>query len=212
MVDGDGATFSVGIHFKRDVLYSEFVKDVYDIFFQSGFPYKSGFWIYEDDMTLEQIIEWNQKHLEDKFVLGFDQHYKYDCRQILLDTDLYEEMRLFWMYLKEDDIIFLHLVVPEENILHPEMEYCCLQEKINPLILLSCKLWDTGKVAMIQSSLELDDTILNQAELEQGRLPTMHPFCIVDSELARKICSGRDFTSENLDHNGVLIIDNSFII
>ena len=59
------AYFTMEVAFKKNTLYECFVRDVYDIFYQFGFKFKCGFW-YGKDMSFEEIIDWNQKHLQNK--------------------------------------------------------------------------------------------------------------------------------------------------
>ena len=91
------AYFSVEINFKSNIIYPNLVRDVYSTFFTNGFNFKSGYW-YGENNSLEEIVDWNQKLLEKGFELGYSQHVKHDYKQILLDTELFEEMRLFWMF------------------------------------------------------------------------------------------------------------------
>lgn len=204
------AYFSIEISFKKDILYSSFVEDVYSVLFQSGFNFKSGYW-FGEDMTLEQIIEWNQKHLQNKFSLGYTQHVKYDYKQILLDTDIFSEMRVYWMY--SNDRIHLDIIIPESDVLHIEGKHCFFVEnKINPILAASCSIWDTGLVSAIQTCLELDDGI-DLEEIEQGHLPIINPFCIISNDIAKRFefSLKSNLTCKYLNKNGVLIVDISLL-
>lgn len=207
------AYFTMEVAFKKNALYECFVRDVYDIFYQFGFKFKCGFW-YGKDMSFEQIIDWNQKHLQNKFELGFAEHVKHDYKQILLDTDIYSELRLYWIYSK--DRIYLHVIVPESDVRTYAYEghYYFVEDKIRPLLLVACNVWDTGLAVTIQSYLELDEGGLDIEELEQGQLPQIHPFCIIDKNLNQGIDLKlkSDFIYNNLSNDGILIIDNSWLI
>ena len=50
-----------------------------------------------------------------EFKVGFRQHVKHDYMQMLLNTDLFEQMRLYWLYSEKE--FLLHLIVPEYDIL-----------------------------------------------------------------------------------------------
>jgi hypothetical protein len=204
------AYFTMEVAFKKNALYECFVRDVYDIFSQSGFKFKCGFW-YGKDMSMEQIIEWNQKHLQNKFELGFTEQVKHDYKQILLDTDIYSELRLYWIYTNER--IYLHLIVPEFDVRTYEGHYYFVEDKIRPLLLIACNVWDTGLTSTIQSYLELDEGGVDIEELEQGQLPQIHPFCIIDKNLNQGIALKLkgDFNCKSLSNDGILIIDNSWL-
>ncbi len=52
------AYFSIEVTFKKDILYATFVKDIYKLIEQSGYPFKSSYW-FDEDMTFEKIISCN---------------------------------------------------------------------------------------------------------------------------------------------------------
>lgn len=147
------AYFSVEVSFKKDILYPDLVKDIYSIFFKSGYQFKSGFW-FGEKMTLDEIIQWNQNHLQNKFKLGFTQHVKYDYQQILLDSNNYSEMRLFWMY--KNDRIELNLIIPKYDILQYSEKITFIEDKIHPIITIAKNLWNTAVVSAIQACVEFD--------------------------------------------------------
>ena len=204
------AYFSTEASFKKNILYPNFVSDVYSIFFQSGFTFKSGYWEGEN-MTLEQITEWNQRLLQKKFKLGFTQHVRHDYKQILLNTDKYSEMRLYWMYL--NNRVNLSLIIPESDVLDTS-ETAFSYSRIYPIIQLLQKLWETGLVELVQSSLELDGGVFTIKQIKQGHLPCINPLCVLDRETADRFSNAPvnpNLVFKNVENNGVLIVDNSLI-
>ncbi len=200
------AYFSIEVSFKKNILNKTFVKDIYNTLDKSGFRFKSGYW-FGEDMSLEQIIDWNQKLLEKKFELDFKQHVKFDYKQILLDTSSYSHMRAFWMYLNKR--INLSIIIPEYDVLSDENSIMFLTNKISPIIDLSCNIWDTGMVSSIQSCLELDAGV-DYERLDKGELPTINPFCIIEKDIYQDINPAKKdkFTVSEINNNGVLLVDN----
>lgn len=205
------AYFSIEILFEKDILYPSFVRDVYTSIFQTGHRFKRGYW-YGEDMSLEQIINWNQRKLEEKFKLGLKEHVKHDYKQILVDTNKCSEMRLYWLYL--NDVINLHLIIPEADVLHPKLNSFFLDDEINPLIEIACCIWNTGLVTAIQTCIEFDEVEFEISKIEKGQLPLIHPFCIINKECAEKSKTSlkENFTFRRLNNNGLLIVDNLLIL
>ena len=201
--------FSIEVNFKKNILNKTFVKDIYKTIDKSGFKFKSGYWEGED-MSLEQIIDWNQKLLEKKFQLGSKQHVKFDYKQVLLDTPIYQEMRAFWMYINKR--INLSIIIPEDDVLTEEDSISFITNKMNPIIELSCNIWDSGMVSNIQTCLELDDAE-NYKRLEKGELPNINPFCIIEKEIYQKVKPKIKYSLniKEISANGVVLVDNSLL-
>lgn len=125
--------FSVHYSFPCSTYNESFVSEIYNIIF-SRFPFKSGYWMSEKN-TLEEIIKWNTSKLAKKFKLGFDQHVKHDYKQILLESDLFRHLRLYWMY--ESNEIVLHLILPEDDIFVNDKYLKYDSTKLVPLLNIS---------------------------------------------------------------------------
>lgn len=199
------AYLSVESLLDKNIIYPNFVKDVYTAFFKMGYKFKSGYWV-GADMRLEQIIEWNQKLLEKRFRLGLKQHVKHDYRQILLETDLYDEIRLFWMYL--DCGINLTLLVPESNVINDVCECKYISEKITPLIDISCSLWETGFITLIQSCTEIEGIGVSVEQVKKGKVPNTNPFSIVSQGLVEKYLKSLSdkMKVRKIKEDGILLI------
>ncbi len=117
--------YSIEITFTKDKIVNGFVEKIYNTIFESGFHFKSGYW-YAEHMTLKKIIKVNQDKLTKGFELGFTQHVKHDYKQILLDTSLYSEMRVYWMLMERK--VNLNLIIPEEDLLVENTGYTPIEE------------------------------------------------------------------------------------
>lgn len=204
------AYFSVEFLFEQGIIYPNFVRDIYSSFFISGFDFKSGFWFHES-ATLDEIINWNQMLLERKFRLGLRQHVKHDYMHMLLKTDLFKEMRLYWLYFENE--FQLHLIVPEYDILHDVDGIIFIKEKLDKMIGVSKSVWETGLVKILQTCLEFNDSC-SFREISKGQKPSINPFCIVKEDLFSKFCNclpnNIDITS--ISNSSFLLIDKSCII
>ena len=203
------AYFSVEFSFEKSQLYPNFVEDIYASFFNNGFNFQSGYWEAEHD-SLDKIIAWNQKLLEKEFKLGFRQHVKHDYKQILLNTRMYEHMRLFWMYVGKE--IKLSLIIPEYDLITEDSNYKFFEDKILPIIELSKSIWNTGLPQLIQSCLELDTGGISIKQLKEGEIPNINPFCILKSSAVDIIAGSLNgMDSGYIENNGVLVLDRSLI-
>jgi len=170
--------FSVHYSLPYSTFTQNFVGDIYNTIF-SGFPFKSGYWMSENN-TLEEIISWNTSLLAKKFKLGFDQHVKHDYKQILLESDLYSHLRLFWMY--QSNEIVLHLIVPEDDIFLDNGFLRYDSSKLLPLLNLSVKICDSFGVNTIQTYHELGAPTSYKKVLS-GQQPSTEPFSILLPEV-----------------------------
>jgi hypothetical protein len=222
--------YSIDIEFTKDKITAGFVKKTYDAIFETGFPFKSGYW-FNEHMPLKNIIRVNQDKLKKGFRLGFRQHVKHNYKQILLDTDLFSEMRVFWAYYESK--ICLAIIVPEDDILVKNTSYIPVEEngwtitdlgeyyknstlwenKICPIIDMARNIWNTELPSMIQSGRELYHGGHFIMELDEGGLLCINPFCMVKAHLYERFKDrlNSSFTVEELCNDGFLIIDTSKI-
>lgn len=200
------AYFSVEYSFPYSHFSSSVTQEIYETIFED-FPFKSGYWNSEGN-SLEEIIAWNSKLLSDKFELGFDQHVKHNYKQILLQSDRFSHLRLFWMY--QTDEILLHLIVPENEI-DLENEYWKFsREQVAPLLNLSLKIWEKHELNMVQTYRELGES----TELEhvlKGELTSSEPFSIIKSGIFRNYQTDHDNCEKIVINKGILTIEQEYI-
>lgn len=153
--------------------------------------------------TLDEIISWNTSKLAKKFKLGFDEHVKHDYKQVLLESDLFRHLRLYWMY--ESKEIVLHLILPEDDIFLDGKFLKYDRTKLVPLLYISEKIWDSFEVNTIQTYHELGAPTSYKNVLH-GEQPSSEPFSIVSTEdLSIEKVLNDKFIIKKL-HRGFLII------
>lgn len=203
------AYFSVEFSFKYEVLYPTFVMDIYNLFFKNGFSFMKSYFD-NDNLSIDEIIEWNQRHLQNKFRLGYTQHYNKDYKQILLKHNGYEELRLFWTYFEKE--IRLTWIVPESDVLDEDGHYFFISSKIAPLLEVSKKIWKSTDVSMIQTCLEFDGGAGSLSKLEKGKIkPSVNPFLITDKKMNHIYPIMLEKENYELGRSGVLLIDGKLI-
>ena len=202
------AYFDITFSYEYSCLNPNFVDQIYTIFFNNGFSFKQAY--YDDSITLEEIIEWNQSRLEKKFELGYTQDIKYDYKQVCFTREGYEELRAFWLYSNNE--ITLTLITPEYDLLnenHSEAGFLFINSKIIPFIELSKEIWKETDVTAIQTALEFDGGVNSLSELLSGKKkPLVHPFAIIKSKIYEEI---GDFYSQYISKEGILLINKKLM-
>jgi hypothetical protein len=193
------AYFSLVVSFDKIRLYPNFVKDIYNIMFENGFGFKSGYWNSEND-NLEKIISWNQKLLEKGFRLGYKQNVKNDYKQVLFNTDLYSELRAYWLCYK-DEIIF-RIIILEADMLEYEGGNFFIEEKLDPIKNLAKSIWNSGTIDLIQTCLEEDENI-SLSEFLTGTFPHTYPFSIAKKSLL--FIDNNKYETVDIKNDGIFI-------
>lgn len=177
------AYFSISLQFKRSDIYDLFVKDFHSVLDKAGVKFKSGYWGFEGD-SCEEIIEWNQKKLEQNFKLGYTQHHKHDYKQTLYDFGGFTEVRGFWMNNYPEKKTFSYeIIIPEDDVLSQEYPVSFKKEKMNELLEAMKKIWQFPYVRTIQTGLEGDTAATCLAELAKGERPNIRPFAVIEENL-----------------------------
>lgn len=172
--------FNISVQFKRYDLYPLFVKDFHAMLDEVGMVFQSGYWGFEDD-SLEEIIRWNQRKLEEDFNLGFTEHHMHDYKQVVYSFSSYSEVRGFWMNNYPDDGEFTHeIIIPESDVLAEEYLVQFKIERIEELIELAKRIWQFPLIKAMQTGLEGNDASVSLAKLAGGRYPNIWPFAIIE--------------------------------
>lgn len=204
------AYFNISLQFKREDIYPSFMKDFYAMLAKAGMNFKSGHWGFETN-SCKDITEWNQKLLENDFVLGYTEHHSHDYRQALFDFCEYSEVRGFWLNRYPDkDTFSCEIIIPEDDVLDAEGGQIFKREKVTGLILLAKELWKFPSVQVIQTGLEGSDASTGLKELCVGIQPNVLPFCMIRSEYCCFSDSGYD--CETIPGMGKLLINRAVIM
>lgn len=202
------AYFNMSLVFERKDIYSEFTRDINDLLQKAGLKFKSGYYEAEK-YSLEEILSWNQKHLDNNFQLGYTEHYSHGYKQMLFEYGEFSEVRGFWMnnYPQEDEFT-LEIIIPEDDILeydgNGKYGYSYKEKEIQLLINVAAIIWNSPLVKSIQTGLEGSDAVLSISCLREGEMPIMHPFAIVPDEFEEQLRK-EGFDVKMLDGNGVLV-------
>ncbi len=204
--------FDIDFAIKYKNITDNFVANIYQSMFESEFTYYKLAFEEEKDLSLNDLIQWNQHKLEQKFVLGDNEHCVNDYKQIYLKNDHFSELRLFWKY--DNEYCFLTLIVQDEELFvwRNERAYY-LETNLNLLIELAENVFSNSNVEIVQSSWELDgydspsDIFLKQVE------PVFHPFGIKKNDfklkdsdflknydIYKKITNGSIYIESNLNY------------
>ena len=195
--------FNISLQFERKDIYGNFMKDFYNILSEAGLQFKSGYRSSEE-MSLEEIVEWNQRKLEGNFKLGSAEHYSYDFKQVLFEYGTYSQVRGFWMnrYPDEDTFSF-EIVIPESEILVEEEKRIFQRDKMDGLLYLSRQIWQFPYVRTIQTGLEAAEEATGLADLLNGAKPNVTLFSIV--EKSYHCFDDADYQIEKIDRDGIVL-------
>jgi hypothetical protein len=196
--------FSIELAFPYSSLNSSFVLEFYSVLF-SKYPYKSGFWNSESN-TLDEIIIWNQQLLENKFILGFDEHVNNDYKQILLMSETFSELRHFWSYSKYE--IRGTILIPEYDVLTDEDVWRFSSNQFDEIKDFCEWIWVNSSIEILQTCLEMDGGPINTSKINTGVQPYTHPISIVSEKTFKDLKGIKEsIVIKSTEKNGVMMID-----
>jgi len=222
--------YDIYVTFSKDSVSDGFVETIYDAIFRSGFQFKSGS-NYHENMSLEDIIRVNQQKLMSGFELGIRQDSRHDYIQILLEPNLYRQVRVYWSNI--ENVIKLKILFPEDEILLENKDYKPIEvgdmtitnlteyykdfkvrkDRISPIILVARNLWDTGLPGTIESDKGLYYGDEGMIRTDESGLLCIRPFCILKKQVYEKYRELLDpgFIIEKISNDGILVVDESKI-
>ncbi|MDD3403592.1 MAG: hypothetical protein PHQ72_09585 [Hespellia sp.] len=169
----------------------------------SGLTFESGYWGFEND-SFEDIIKWNQSHLDNNFKLGFTEHHSHDYKQMLFNYCNFSEVRVFVMNNEKGATFNFELIVPEDDLLnYPEnnsIEH--KTEKMEQLKSIAQKVWIATDVLAIQTGWEGSDIPPLASKIAEGVKPQIEPFCIIKFS---SFIEQSTLSFKNIEKGGVLI-------
>jgi hypothetical protein len=172
-------------------------------------------WGGRGDLTLDQVIHWNQERLARDFALGFTEHVSNDYRQVLLRHPQYSECRviilngsrLIYVIVPEDDIFEIGGPFPAELYAEEAEELArhTRPEQVEPLKRLALAIWQSGLVVSVQTYGELGAATA-YASLREGEPPSMLPFAIVEAGwVGRAQLAARGIQVSPVANTGILL-------
>lgn len=199
------AYFNISLQFKREDIYDNFMNDFYTALNIAGLKFLHGCGC-DNEISQQQIVEWNQHKIEQNFALGFTEHCSHDYKQSYFDFGEYTEVRGFWLNnYPEYDMFCYEIIIPESDVLTLECDTIFQQQKIDELLELSKEIWQFPYVKAIQTGLEFDDDTIAITDIEKGEYPNISPFAIVEKENIQFINSEHYVNQSLGKRNGILL-------
>jgi hypothetical protein len=208
--------YSVGFQYDRAAVRPGFLRDLYSTMLRGEFQYGGVLaWGCRGDLTLDEVIHWNQERLDRDFELGFTEHVSNDYRQVLLRHPQYSECRV--IVLNGSRVIYV--IVPEDDVLEIggpfPAELCGVDAEglagytrpgqVEPLKRLALAVWQSGLVVSVQTYGELGAPT-DYAPLREGEAPSMLPFAIVEAGwVGRPQLPARGFRISPVGNTGILL-------
>ncbi len=196
------AYFSMIMEFSRAELDFDNMKELWHYLKYSGLEFKSGVYNAEKD-TIEDILDWNQKKLEEDFELGYDENADNDYKQMCFNYGGFSEVRGFIM--NENPIrgeYTFTLLIPEDEVFISDNTY--KKEAVEKLKALATILWILPKTRTLQTELELCEGIAPEMDIKEGALPSACPFAIVSEKQFGRMDTA-DYTAEHINAGGVIL-------
>lgn len=196
------AYFSMIMEFSRAELDFDNMKELIAYIKHAGLEFKGGAYNAENE-TLEDIMDWNQKKLEEDFELGYDEDSFNDYKQMYFNYGGFSEVRGFIM--NEEPIrgeYTFTLLIPEEEIVIDAKTY--KKDAVDKLKAMASKLWILPKTRTMQTELELGGGISPEEDIRDGALPSACPFAIV-SEKRFGHMDTANYDAEHIEYGGVIL-------
>ena len=200
---------SISFQCSKSHITKKTVRSFCDALLRCGPTFAGGYWGCEDD-SYEDIIQWNQRKLEENFQLGITEHHSNDYRQMLLTHPDFSEVRLYLHNMRKDPSFSFELIIPEQDFFDPwepwANPWVLRLDRLEQVETLAATLWASETIDCIQTAWEVSGSPVPYAEIAAGRQPQIHPFCIVPRSLYRSEWSGAIWPVER---DGVCIRDIS---
>lgn len=196
------AYFSMIMEFSRAELDFDNMKELIAYIKHAGLEFKGGAYNAENE-TLEDIMDWNQKKLEEDFELGYDEDAVNDYKQMYFSYGGFSEIRGFIM--NESPIrgeYTFTLLIPEEEVAVDAKTY--KKDAVDKLKAMATKLWILPKTRTMQTELELGEGISPEEDIRDGALPSACPFAIV-SEKRFGHMDTANYDAEHIEYGGVIL-------
>ena len=164
---------SMSFLFHKPVV-SNLVERFYRTFMNDQIEFKSVLdWGCSPDMTLEEIIEWNQGKVDSGFIAEMDTDVSQYERQVCLDVEPFSQCRIILSSNK--NAVCFRCIVPEDEISNK-----------NTLVFeeAALRVWDVLPVKLTETYGELGSGV-GYAKVKMGVQPSTRLFAIVDKDCAK---------------------------
>lgn len=172
--------FSIEIQFPYTCVNDSLVQQVHAVLFDN-LPFRSGYGN-DEHLSADEIADWNGRLLTNRFQLGFTEHYSKGYKQVLLESEVFSEVRMFWSC--QEDSIVMTCIIPESDVLLEEDVWMFDPVRMEVLRKICIHIWNNTPAACLQTCLEGDGGPVGMNRLQAGDLPSIDPIAIVPSALA----------------------------
>lgn len=197
------AYFSIIFEFSRLELDFDNMKELLHYLRYSGLEFKGGVNGSENE-TAEEIMDYNQKKLEENYVPSAEDSRENGYKQLLFSCDGFPEIRGFISnnYPVDREYSFT-LLIPQEEV-HVEGD-TYKKEAVEKLKNLAGTIWILPKARTVQTALEADDEIVTEEDVKNGKAPKACPFAII-SEKQFGHMELDSYSEEHIYAGGVLLM------
>ena len=197
------AYFSIYVEFSRYELDYDTVKKLFSYLDFAGLKFKGGFHESKDN-SVDEINDWNQKKLEDNYVLGYTEEASNDYKQFCFEYGGFSEVRGFFMNGNPTEKEFeLNIIIPEDEVINEDGSYKA--NAVQKLKDFARILWVMPEVRTIQTGLELGEGSVPESDIMAGSAPSAYPFAIVSQKMFSQMKQD-DYDFEEINAGGVIVI------
>ncbi|SEL27670.1 MULTISPECIES: hypothetical protein [unclassified Butyrivibrio] len=197
------AYFSLVSECNRDHIYDTILRDFYKVLPTAGLNLLGEYWPFMD-IPYDELMDSNQKKLEDNYRLAFKEHAGNDYIQIVHVLEGFSEVRSFILNQPEKGIFTINIIVPEDDLIKAEDHKIVYdREKVDKLIAVAKKIYELPFVDLIQTDLELSDDPYSLEEITEGEALGVEPFAIVPDTLKNSV--PEKYTVSEASGNGLLV-------
>ncbi|WP_028518654.1 hypothetical protein [Ruminococcus flavefaciens] len=197
------AYISMTFEYSRLELDYDNMKELLAYIKHAGLEFKSGSGNCENE-TIEDILEYNQKKLEQNFVLGSDESRENDYKQMIFGYEGFSEIRGYISnnYPADREYSFT-LLFKEEEVAAERGVY--KTEAIAKMKNIASLLWILPKTRTVQTEFETSDGIRTEQEIKDGAAPSVCPLAIVSEKQFGHMDTAA-YTDDHIYAGGVLIM------
>lgn len=174
------AYFSIDFQYQKSDITKSTVDDFFTLLTSCGLVYKSGFEDSGNDNLID-ILKWNQKKLQEDFMMEYKEHYSHDYKQMLFDFYDFSEVRLIVHNFCCNQSFSFYLIIPEDEFVDYKKTNGNerLEEKMEIIKKLAVQMWSRGNMKCIQTVWECSDCVTDYKDIIRGTEPSIEPFAIV---------------------------------
>lgn len=196
---------SVSFQYSKKKITDQTIRAFCDVLFSGGVSF-AGDCKGNEGASCDEIIDWNQRKLEQNFELGYTEHSSHDYKQMRLQYADFSELRLFINNEREQDFFSFELLfLQDELFVNTAANTRALRKaQLSKIEKLAVHMWENENMDCIQAGWELADAPVSHEDIAGGDSPLIDPFCILPKSLFREEWQAEHQT---VGRNGVFLRD-----